>query len=73
LHLKIFDKLNFFNTFTPGYFGDFRKKNQNACGFVREFLRSGKRYRPGQSLKRHGKSSSLHSKKNVWLEKADFL
>jgi len=48
-------------------FGNFRKKHRNACGFAQEFLRSGKCYRPGQSVKRRGKSSSLHSKKNFWL------
>jgi len=55
---------NTFNTFAPGCFWGFRrKKHQNAPGFAREFLRSGKRYRPSKSLKRRGKSSSLHSKK----------
>jgi len=45
-------------------FGDFRKKKRlNAHGFAREFLRSGMLYRPGKSLKRRGKSSSLHLKK----------
>jgi len=44
-------------------FRDFRKKHRNACGFAREFLRSVKCYRPGWSVKRRGKSSSLHSKK----------
>jgi len=47
----------------PLGFGDFQKKRLNARGFAREFLRSGMLYRPGKSLKRHGKSSSLHSKK----------
>jgi len=41
----------------------FKKKRLNACGFAREFLRCGMLYRPDKSLKRHGKSSSLHSKK----------
>jgi len=45
-------------------FGDFQKKHRNTRGFAREFLRSRKYYRPGRSVKRHGKSSSLHSKKN---------
>ena len=45
-------------------FGDFRKKKRlNARGFAQEFLRSGILYRPGKSLKRRSKSSSLHSKK----------
>jgi len=39
------------------------KKHLKARGFAREFLRSGILYRPGKSLKKHGKSSSLHSKK----------
>jgi len=52
----------------PGGFGDFRKKKRlNAHGFAWEFLRSGMLYRPSRSLKRHGKSSSLHSKKNFLL------
>jgi len=45
--------------------GIFRKKRLNACGFAREFLRSGMLYRPSKSLKRHGKSSTLHSKKTL--------
>jgi len=44
-------------------FGDLRKKHRNARGFAQEFLRSGQRYRPDKRLKRHDKSSSLHSKK----------
>jgi len=40
-----------------------KKERLNARGFEREFLRSGMLYRPGKSLKRRGKSSSLHSKK----------
>jgi len=49
----------------PTAFGDFWKKKQrlNARGFGREFLRSGVLYRPGKSLKRCGKTSSLLSKK----------
>ena len=39
------------------------KKRLNAHGFSREFLRSGMLYRHGKSLKRRGKTSSLHSKK----------
>ena len=55
-----------------GGFGDFRKKNRlNACVFAQEFIRSGMLYRPGKSLKRCGKSSSLNSKKmfclGVWV------
>jgi len=52
----------------PGGFGDFQEKNRlNGHGFAREFLRSGMLYRPGKSLKRHGKASSLHSKKMFCL------
>jgi len=52
----------------PAGFGDFReKKRQNARGFALEFLRYGMLYRSGKSLKRCGKSSSLHSKKNFLL------
>jgi len=52
----------------PGGFGDFQeKKRLNGHGFAREFLRSGMLYRPGKSLKRHGKASSLHSKKMFCL------
>jgi len=48
----------------PLGFGDFwKKKRLNARGFAWEFLWSGMLYRPGNSLKRRGKSSSLHSKK----------
>ena len=49
-------------------FRDFRKKKRlKALGFAWEFLRSGMLYRPSKSLKRCGKSSSLHSKKNILL------
>jgi len=44
----------------PAAFNDFQKKSLNACGFAQVFLRPGMLYRPGKSLKRHGKSSSLH-------------
>ena len=44
----------------------------NARGFAREFLRSGMLYRPDKSLKRRGKSFSLHSKKNFLLGGAFF-
>jgi len=43
------------------------KKRLNARGFAWEFLRSSTFYRPRKSLKRRGKSSSLHSKKNFLL------
>jgi len=50
-----------------------RKKHWNARGFAREFLWSSHRYRPSKRLKRHGKSSSLHSKKFFCFGVADFL
>ena len=43
--------------------GFLEKKRLNTRGFAQEFLWSGMLYRPGKSLKRRGKSSSLHSKK----------
>ena len=58
----------------PAGFGDFQKKKRlNPRGFAREFLRSGLLYRPSKSLKRRGKSSSLHSKKSFCLGDAGFL
>jgi len=46
----------------PTACGDFWKKNcLNARGFAWEFLQSGMRHRSSKSLKRPGKSSSLHS------------
>ena len=58
-----FGRLHLLTLWRPLGFGDFRKKHLNARGFAREFLRSGMLYSPGKSLKRRGKSSSLHSKK----------
>ena len=58
----------------PAAFGDFRKKKRlNTHGFAQEFLWSGMLYRPGKSLKRRGKSSSLHSKKIFCLGVRFFL
>jgi len=55
-------------------FGDFQKKKRlNTRGFAWEFLRSGMLYIPDKSLKRRGKSSSLHLKKNFLLEDAGFF
>jgi len=51
----------------PAAFGDFRKKHLNARGFAQEYLCSSTGYIPGRSVKRHGKSSGLHSKKNFLL------
>jgi len=53
--------------------GIFKKKSLNARGFAREFLRSCMLYRSGKSLKRRGKSSSLHSKKNFLLVGTGFF
>jgi len=47
----------------PGGFGIFGKKRLNTRGFAREYLRSCTGYGRGRSVKRRGKSSSLHSKK----------
>jgi len=49
------------------------QNNRIAHGFVQEFLWSGQCYKPSERLKRRGKSSSLHSKKNYCLGGADFL
>ena len=43
------------------------KERLNVCCFAWEFLQSGMLYRPSISLKRRGKSSGLHSKKNFCL------
>jgi len=53
--------------------GIFAKKSLNARGFAQEFLWSGMLYRPGKSLKKRGKSSSLHSKKNFLLAGCGFF
>jgi len=71
LHLIIFDV---FNSLASGCFQGFsEKKHLNAHGFAREFLWSCMLYRPGKSLKRRGKSSSLHSKKNFCLGGGFFI
>jgi len=57
----------------PIGFGDLKKKRLNVRGFAREFLRSGMPYRPSKSLKRCGKSYSLHSKKNFLLGGCGFF
>jgi len=51
----------------PATFGDSEKKHRNARGFTWEFLWSCKCYWSGWSVKRRGKSCSLHSKKIIWL------
>ena len=57
----------------PLGFEDFKKTRLNAHGFAWEFIRSGMLYRPGKSLKRCGKSSSIHSKNFFCLGCAVFL
>ena len=56
------------NTLVSGWNRGFsKKKHQNARGFAQEFIRSCTGYGPGRSIKKCGKSSSLHSKKNFCL------
>jgi len=57
----------------PAAFGDFRKKRLNTHGIAGEFIQSSMLYRPGKSLKRRSKSSSLHLKKIFCLGDAGFL
>ena len=65
---------SFLNTLASARIQGFsEKKHLNACGFAQQFLQSGMLYRPGKSLKRQGKSSSLHSKENFLLWGAFFL
>jgi len=65
---------NCLNSLASGWFQGFsEKKHLNARGFAREFLRSGMLYRTGKSLKRRGKSSSLHSKKKFCSGDVGFL
>jgi len=44
-----------------------------ARGFAWEYLRFFTGYGPGQSVKRRGKSCSLHSKKIFWLGGVFFM
>jgi len=58
----------------PAAFGDFQKKKRlTTRGFEQEYLHSCTGYGPGQSVKRRGKSSSLHSKKIFCLGVTGFL
>jgi len=57
----------------PAAFGDFREKKRLNAVALREFLRSSMLYRHSKSLKRRGKSSSLHSKKNFLLGMCGFF
>jgi len=62
------------NTLAPGWFQGFlAKKRLNARGFAQEYLCSCTGYGPGRSVKRRGKSSSLHSKKFFCLGSEVFL
>jgi len=62
------------NTLALGCFWGFsKKKHLNARGFSREYLRSCMGYEPGRSVKRCGKCSSLHSKKNFLLGGCGFF
>jgi len=64
----------FINTFAARLIQTVHTKTAGiACGFAMEFLRSGQRYRPSKRLKRFGKSSSLHSKKNFLVGGCRFL
>ena len=57
-----------------GRFREFSGKNPRiARGFAREILRFSIRCRPGNSLKRCGKSSSLHSKSSFLLRGCRFF
>jgi len=72
--VAVFFLLYLINTLSSSCFWGFlKKKHRNAHGFAREFLLFSKCYGPGWSVKRHGKSSSLHSKKIFWLGVAYFL
>ena len=60
--------LFFINTLAPGHFRGFGKKNtETHVALWAEFLQISKCYGPGRSVKIHGQSSSLHSKKFIWL------
>jgi len=64
----------FINTLASGCFQGFlEKKRLNARGFAREYLHSCSGYEPGRSIKRCGKSSSLHSKKNFIVGGCGFV
>jgi len=55
------------NTFASSRNREFSHQNNKIVrGFAQEFLWSGQRYRPGETLKRRDKSSRLHSKKNFF-------
>jgi len=62
------------NTLASSCFRRFsEKKRLNARGFAQEYLRSCLGYGPGWSVKRRGKSSSLHSKKHFLLGGCGFF
>jgi len=75
-HLTKQDHINVFclNSLASGCFQGFSEtKSLNAHGFAQEYLRSSSGYGPSRRVKRHGKSSSLHSKKNFCLRGVSFL
>jgi len=56
---------HFNTTFAAGWFQRFSaKKHLNAHGFARDMLQFSRLCRLGEGLKKHSKSSRLHSKKN---------
>jgi len=57
---KILLYIKNFTLWRPAAFRNSEKKHWNAHGFAQEFLWSCKGYRPGWSVKRRSKSSSLH-------------
>jgi len=70
-----FNYTNNANTLTlwrPLGFGDFQKTPKRTW-LCEGISWSGMLYRPGKSLKRRGKSSSLHLKKSFCLGDAGFL
>jgi len=61
-----------FNTFAPGLIQAIHEKTAGSDVALGGNF-SDKHYRPGQKLKRIGKSCSLHSKKIFWLGGSGFL
>jgi len=63
-----------FNTLASGRNREFSSQNNRITrDFAQELLWSCSGYGPGRSVKRHSKSSSLHSKKNFWLRAGFFV
>jgi len=62
------------NTLTSGLIQAVCKKTlDRTYGFVREYLCSCTGYGPGRSVKKRGKSCSMHSKKNFLVGECEFL